>query len=180
MYCGCNKMALSSLNNISESFVELLKEKEYSKISISEICERADVSRQTFYSLFKSKENIISFELLKNYYFDAQKECSGTRPTVDEISRSFSEYIISKEEFIRLLEKNNIMYFMQDSLYESLICCCKNETEDTDCELIADLMAANLTTIAKHYVQHTADISKLSLNSYIKNILTKFECHKST
>ena len=35
MYQGCNKTALCSQKNIAEGFYELLKEKEYSKITAS-------------------------------------------------------------------------------------------------------------------------------------------------
>lgn len=41
MYNGCNKTALSSQNTIAEGFYRLLKEKDYSKISVSEICKEA-------------------------------------------------------------------------------------------------------------------------------------------
>jgi AcrR family transcriptional regulator len=54
MYEGCNKTALTSQSAIAEALLNLMKEKPYSKISVSEICKRAGVSRQTFYTLFES------------------------------------------------------------------------------------------------------------------------------
>ena len=107
MYQGCNKTALTSLNCIAEGFYELLQEKEYSKITASEICKKSGVSRQTFYSLFSSKENIVAYILSKEYTFNPSNECNCTgQPTLKELSRGFSSFIVQKADFIELLEKN--------------------------------------------------------------------------
>ena len=58
MYCGCNPTALSSQTQISEALTRLLAEKSYTKITVSELCRASGVSRQTFYSLFSSMENV--------------------------------------------------------------------------------------------------------------------------
>ena len=52
---------------IKEAFFALLKEKNFQDITISDLCKKADISRQTFYSLFKNKENILIYELKQNY-----------------------------------------------------------------------------------------------------------------
>ena len=124
MYQGCNKTALCSQKTIAEGFYELLKEKEYSKITASEICKKSGVSRQTFYSLFSSKENIVAFILSKEYSFNPNEECKCTgHPSLSELSRGFSSFIVQKGDFIDLLEKNNIIYLMQETLYEGFSCC---------------------------------------------------------
>lgn len=181
MYQGCNKTALCSQKTIAEGFYELLKEKEYSKITASEICKKSGVSRQTFYSLFSSKENIIAFILSKEYSFNPNEECRCTgHPTLLELSRGFSSFIVQKGDFIDLLEKNNIIYLMQETLYEGFNCCC-GEGDDVshaygrakagECVLSADLavdfVASGLTTIAKHYVKNRAEISRDELEKMI-------------
>ena len=49
------------LNQITEAMVELLKEKEMSNISISELCDKAQIGRTSFYRNFESKEAIVEF-----------------------------------------------------------------------------------------------------------------------
>lgn len=183
MYQGCNKTALCSQKTIAEGFYELLKEKEYSKITASEICKKSGVSRQTFYSLFSSKENIVAFILSKEYSFNPSEECQCTgHPTLSELSRGFSSFIVQKGDFIDLLEKNNIIYLMQETLYEGFSCCGgygANGAEPIDAggpgiaepvdagaqgcklppDLAVDFVASGLTTIAKHYVKNRAQIS---------------------
>ena len=49
------------LNQITEAMVELLIEKEMSNISISELCDKAQIGRTSFYRNFESKEGIVEF-----------------------------------------------------------------------------------------------------------------------
>lgn len=173
MYQGCNKTALCSQNNIAEGFYALLQEKEYSKITASEICKKSGVSRQTFYSLFSSKENIVAFILSKEYSFNPTEECkcSGT-PTLQELSKGFSSFIVQKSDFIDLLEKNNIIYLMQETLYDSFNCCggndgCLQVDSTLSSDLAIDFVASGLTTIAKHYVKNRSEISCAQLEKMI-------------
>ena len=174
MYSGCNKTALCSQKTIAEGFYELLKEKEYSKITASEICKKSGVSRQTFYSLFSSKENIVAFILSKEYSFNPNEECKcAGHPTLSELSKGFSSFIVQKGDFIDLLEKNNIIYLMQETLYEGFNCCSSGEygSDTAACALSPDLaidfVASGLTTIAKHYVKNRSGISCNELEKMI-------------
>ena len=63
MYTGKHKTAVKSQKLIAESFFELLQEKAYYDVSIKEICSKAGISRQTFYSLYGTKEDVIRFYL---------------------------------------------------------------------------------------------------------------------
>jgi AcrR family transcriptional regulator len=48
---------------LSAAFVQLLKEKGYSGITVSDIIERADIGRSTFYSHFRDKDDLFVHEL---------------------------------------------------------------------------------------------------------------------
>ena len=63
MYCGTNKTALQSQRQIAAAMMALIQEKPYAQISISELCKTAGISRQTFYSLFTSRDNVMVFTL---------------------------------------------------------------------------------------------------------------------
>lgn len=172
MYNGCNKTALSSQNTIAEGFYRLLKEKDYSKISISEICKESGVSRQTFYSLFSSKENIVAFLLYKEYAFNPTRDCGCTEnPTLAELSRGFAAFIINKADFIELLEKNKIIFLMQETLFHGFECCRSGLDKTGKCKVPSDLaidfIASGLTTIAKHYVKNRSDYQGSRLEEVI-------------
>ena len=175
MYEGCNKTALSSQKNIADSFIKLLREEEYTRISISEICKQADVSRQTFYTLFESKENIVAFVLAKHYEFHPAHECKckGT-PTLVQLSKAYSKYILSKKEILQLLVKNNIIYMMQCNLYKAFTSCEGMHFDDDAVvnDLTADFLAAGLTIIAKHYCLNSDKISEDQLEALIYDLFS--------
>ena len=56
MYKGSNKSALLSQKLISEALLRLLETMPFNDISVSDLCREAQVSRQTFYSLFGTKD----------------------------------------------------------------------------------------------------------------------------
>ena len=67
MYTGKHKTAVKSQKLIAESFFELLQEKAYYDVSIKEICSKAGISRQTFYSLYGTKKDVIRFYLAETF-----------------------------------------------------------------------------------------------------------------
>lgn len=58
-----NPIALRSREWLTNALLELMKNKPFREISISEIAEKADLSRRTFYRFFSSKEEVICFHL---------------------------------------------------------------------------------------------------------------------
>ena len=52
---------------IKESFMQLIEEKGYSKVSISEITERAMINRNTFYLHYCDKEDLVDKILEENF-----------------------------------------------------------------------------------------------------------------
>ena len=69
MYCGSNKTAMASQRQIAEAMMRLIQEKPYAQITISELCKSAGISRQTFYTLFSSRENVVTFTLQAQYCY---------------------------------------------------------------------------------------------------------------
>lgn len=169
MYTGSNKTALSSQQQIAEAFVSLLENRAYSSISVSEICKKAGVSRQTFYSLFSSRENIISYVLEKKHGYDPGKKCSRTAVSLAELSASYAVYITKKKHVLSLLVRNDIIYLMHESLYASFLSCscflpARSTSERTYC---AEFFASGLSAIAKSYIQQGAEESAEELERII-------------
>ena len=83
MYTGDNKTAVLSQQLISDALLSILEEKAFEDISISELCKKAQVSRQTFYSLFGKKENVIAFVLKSQFcYMPEKNQKPGNKPNV--------------------------------------------------------------------------------------------------
>ena len=51
--------------NIAKCAIELFKSEGYDSVSVNEICEKANVSRPVFYTMFKGKRGILDYIVSK-------------------------------------------------------------------------------------------------------------------
>lgn len=96
---------------LRESLIELLKEKSISRLTIKELCQRADINRATFYSHYADQ-----FDLLKqiesefiadiNSYLDHFVVEAGETNMVQILAKIF-EYIAENSELCHVLLGNN-------------------------------------------------------------------------
>ena len=174
MYKGTNKTALCSQNNIADTFVQLLREEDYTSISVSRICKAAQVSRQTFYSLFESKENIILYELSRKHNFQPGVSCESKSLSLEELSYEYSNYIQEKKEFLALLVENDIIYLMHECLFDSFINCSCFEPERSQGyrEFVAEFFAGGLCGIAKIYISQGCRLSQARLHDMIYELFS--------
>ena len=159
MYCGKNKTALASQAQIAQGLLSLLSRKPYQEISICELCREAGVSRQTFYSLFSSKDNVITF-ILKEYC------CPRPLPDpsltcLEQLCGLYSGYIIEQRSFIRSLVDNHIIYLLTDSFTDMLTdCSCFLSAMDPSTRsYAASFLAGGFTSIARNYVLEDPPVS---------------------
>ena len=87
MYSGKNPSALRSQQWLADSLVDLMKVKEFQYISVKEICQKADLTRQTFYQIFSSKEDVIRYVLAK--------DCADFKDTLSQNGQVSMEDLVS-------------------------------------------------------------------------------------
>ncbi len=84
-----------------DTFLKLMGEKSFEELTVSEICDSAQVHRATFYKHFKDKYEFLNF-CFKNYLsqieFNAAEKES---PTVENIKESFMCFIVRIFEYIK-------------------------------------------------------------------------------
>lgn len=107
-----NPIAIRSRRWIIDALLELMKEKPYSEITISEISKKADLVRRTFYRNFNSKE-----EILEAYFQSMIQDYLDELPEEDEVSTYTLALIYFKFwkkeiEFIRILQRNNLFHIL--------------------------------------------------------------------
>lgn len=158
MYCGSNKTALSSQRQIAEAMMRLIQEKPYQQITISELCKAAGISRQTFYSLFSSRENVVVFTLQARYCYTPEMAIPPSptaRHGLKQLCRGYSEYLLNNQSLIRLLVDNHIDYLLYDSLFDSLEgCeCFLSDVEPCTRRYAASFYAGGITCVAKQYAR---------------------------
>jgi len=107
-----NPIAEQSKEMIISALLKLLEEKHYTQITISDIADKAQLARRTFYRNFNSKEDVI-----KEFYDKQSEKFIETLKKEDTLS----VYIVAKTYFtfmkrnlnvLKLLEKNDLLYFI--------------------------------------------------------------------
>jgi AcrR family transcriptional regulator len=174
MYQGTNKTAQKSQDSIVKALIHLMKATPYSSISVSAICKEAGISRQTFYTLFESRENIILYELSRKHCFHPGDSCPEKKITLKEICDEYAAYITEKEEILTLLADNRIIFLMHDSLYTSFLscsCCSRGKTE-SERQFIAEFFASSLSGIARVYTMQQNRPSREDLSEIIYALLS--------
>jgi Bacterial regulatory proteins, tetR family len=155
MYIGDNKTALASQRLIADALLTLLKSKSFSDISISELCKEAKVSRQTFYTLFKSKENIIIYELQSKYPFVLNDK---DVISLQDMCYYFSLYIKTNSKFLKLIIDNGLSQILFDSLNQGFLSCSRiiPKEYEKNRDFIASFAAGALTSLTKTCIEKEA------------------------
>jgi len=91
-----------------ETLLELLEKKEYSEISITELTEKADIARQTFYRNYSSMDDILLYE---------------TDEILDEYIKKVQKNLEAKSDLTWDFEVKQLVYVWQrnETLFKALL-----------------------------------------------------------
>ena len=112
-----------SKTKVVNAFSALLQLYTFEELTITRICQEAEVARVTFYRNFETKEDILRLYIraLADDYFEKIK--SVGRFDNQSLAHGYFEYWKQERELIDLLSKNNISNLLLDefSLVESYL-----------------------------------------------------------
>ncbi len=171
MYHGDNKTAQLSQQLIADAMIRLLEANAYAEINVSMLCKEAQVSRQTFYTLFGSKENVLLYLLQASCCYEPEENRNICR-SVDFrcLCKGYSRYIIEKKTILELLVRNDMMHCLYDVQYAAIMNCAyfMQEVTGEDRMYLIDFIASGLNSIARNYVNTgcTADEAFLERMMY--------------
>lgn len=111
--------------NLSQEYIvyallELMEEKAYSDITITEITQRAKIARRTFYLNFASKQDVLNtyFDSLFLDFMDALRDYSYS--DLREKARAYFKFWEEKLSLVLLLEKNHLFELLIKKYSEKL------------------------------------------------------------
>ena len=171
---------------ILDTFMNLLKEKSFDDIRISDICNGAMIHRTTFYKHFEDKYNLLSYALKNIINGFEIKSLDFYNNTV---SRNF--YIILFKYFLQLIENNRKIYlvglrnlksdFLINNFKRIIVTSIKYRLEDNNkhganftipIPVLAELYYATMIGLGIWWLQNDADISIDETISYLDLALT--------
>jgi len=179
MYCGSNKTALTSQRQIAQAMMRLIREKPYADISVCELCREAGISRQTFYTLFTSRENVMLFTLQNNACCPEETDPAPERSACGQqglsgLCRKYSRYLVSHQDLIRILVENQIDYLLYDSIFDTL--------NQSDClfgsmdpclrRYASSFYAGGVSCVARQYAQEGCSATAELLEQLLMRLFT--------
>lgn len=167
MYQGRNRTALASQRQIAKAMLELMGEEPYSGITVAEVCRRADVSRQTFYSLFQSKENVVIYLL--------REDCGATplnyddnEPDLRKLCRTYSRFVVQHRQVLRLLADNDLINLLHKQFFAFLTTAWNISTgaREEYWDFGAVFLAAGMTRLTEEFVRKNMDVGTIEDITY--------------
>ena len=107
---------------MADSLILLLKTKKIEKISVSEITERAGVGRATWFRHFSSKNEALTYKLIKSWYdwTDSNGIDRGIKYT-SEIAFMFFDFSYNIRAIYNLIYESNLQSVIYDAFYQIII-----------------------------------------------------------
>ena len=180
MYQGNNPIAIKSQRMMLDALNELMEEKEFKDVSISEICDRSGISRQTFYKLFGSKENLLLFKLENSPYADQHKDEDSELLALMDICERFGLYVVANYAQFQMLLENDLMEVLYTQMYTSMSSCRYSfvDVNEEEKEYAAQFMAAGMCRLTHKYIREhdrpdQAELMQLSYKIMSGNIYRK-------
>lgn len=115
-----DKRSYESSEMIYDALVTLMNEKEYSKIKINELCERAKLGRVTFYRHYDTIDDVLRKKLddhlldFKKYWLEYKKQ----NPLEIGVFKPLLQYFYVHPKIIDLLFQSRQIYILKECLYE--------------------------------------------------------------
>ena len=162
MYQGRNKTARNSQRRIAGALMALMAERPYEEISVAELCRRAGVSRQTFYTLFRTKEKVVVY-LLKEDFHPEVPAPPEDENDLQQMCRLYSRYVARNREMLRVLADNGIIGMLQEVFFETFQWDDRfgMDLREEYRAYMAEFLSAGLTRLTESFVRKGLDESTM-------------------
>ncbi len=116
-----NPIAIRSQKWICNALMELMREKPYNKITITEICNKAKLVRETFYRNFSSKDAVVKYCLeLKFNDFLNSLLVEKNNLSLYDMGLYYFTYCKEEREFLKILIDNKLVNIILENFSEQL------------------------------------------------------------
>ncbi|GFN32173.1 TetR/AcrR family transcriptional regulator [Paenibacillus xylaniclasticus] len=107
---GKDRRVARTRSMIADALMEILQQKTYDEISITDIAEQADINRSTFYAHFIDKDDLLSqlvsekLDVLKTLLYDAAASTTTpSRDSADPIFTTLFQHVMEQHRFYSLM-----------------------------------------------------------------------------
>lgn len=105
---GHQKQREQSAGMIEDALFKLMEKKPYAQITVSEITRKADISRRTFYRLYREKDEVLHYYLEKLCRKYQEEVPSLDRYDIGRISREYFAFWYQYRDFLLLMHRQGL------------------------------------------------------------------------
>ena len=174
---------------IESAFIEILSEKSFTKITIEEICNKANVNRMSFYNHYEDKYDLLNViinnvkeALIGKFLHEVGDDISEEKvvSVLLETTEKIMELGTKYKNFIYMLindEDNSLaQYIIYKSLENSTLSLLKRlknvyNLDDHVLPLMASYITGGGTSMILHWIQNKDSYSKNDLTSLMKDFV---------
>ena len=177
---------IKTRNILYNTLLDLMKEKSFEEIKVSDICSHALINRSTFYSHYEDKYELLADAIndLKNSLItqlDKNKNISNTREYYLEMIKLFLDYIEEKRDVYLSVMINNRNSVMVDIIYDvldhditkRLIDVESNEYNKVPANVVARFYLGGVFNIGIEWLRNGSRYSKDEIINYLNLLIPK-------
>ena len=169
---------------LSDALTQLLTEKPFEKISVTDICERAMVHRATFYAHFEDKYQLLNYCILSHSaVFDEVPITEHTLEGYKEYFMNVARILLSQIEkksdtYMALMRQNNSTFehMFVENIYDKICskydsCVEQGISMPVPKEVLASFFAGACSNIILWWIKNEMPISSKELVSYMDKLI---------
>ncbi len=172
---------IKTKNNLYNTLIELMKEKQFEEIKVSDICNHALVNRSTFYAHYNDK-----YELLEEYIkelkesftkeLEKNKNISNTKEYYMEMIKILLDHVEDKKQIYSSIMINNrnsmTMDIIYDVLNQDITNRLKNETiKEIPSDIMAKFYLGAIFNVGIEWLNNSNKYTKEELLKYLNLLL---------
>lgn len=178
---------LKTKKTLYESLINLLKEKTFEEIKVSDICENALINRSTFYSHYSDKYELFSslindLKLSLSEELNKNQNFSNTKEYYLEMIRIFLDHVYRKKDIYQSIMINNKNSIIMDMVYDALNEDIENHIEEDKknlnnnipSDIVSSFYLGAVVNIAVEWLKNDKNYSKEEILNYLDMLIPKY------
>lgn len=170
-------MSEKSKSLIADALMEILHDNPFEVITISEICDNADLVRKTFYNNFSSKEEVIEYIIVKRIeeYLEILNKADKYNPR--DMSLLYFEFWHNHKDFIKVLIESDLFHLLQRQFNNYLPSVGKmipsskiRQITDNDLKYIYTFYSAGLSSLLEYWIKSNFKKSPTDMSEIFRTI----------
>lgn len=120
MYEGKHASAVRSQQELEAALMRLMQKQPFQRITITMLCQEANLSRQTFYQLFDQKEDVLRYSVLSGYAAFERHLLEMERFTLCTFTEEATRFFAQKKDLLNLMIRDHQQGIFLEVMHEKL------------------------------------------------------------